>query len=237
MLGESGFVPSIDEHLIGIGLDEERRFNVTYPSDFKDEALAGQVAEFAVKVTSIKERALPEIDDEFAQTFGAEDVADLRERLRIYVTDRHEREAREEMRTQVAQAAVDSTQFEVPAGLIKKRVEYRLHDLQHDLEHRQTTLEEYLADAGQTREELEASLWKEVEAELREDLVLDEIARREKLTASGEEIEQHYRMLSMVMQQPLDKVLEYVDVNSVRASILQRKAVDWLLENADITEE
>jgi FKBP-type peptidyl-prolyl cis-trans isomerase (trigger factor) len=72
---------------------------------------------------------------------------------------------------------------------------------------------------------------------LRQDLVLDEIARRENLGASGEEIEHHYRMLSALMRQPIETVLEQFDVNSVRASILQRKAVDWLLENANITEE
>jgi len=237
VLGESGLAPRIDEHLIGTELDEERRFNITYPSDFQDEELAGQIAEFVVKVTSIKERVLPEVDEEFAALLGVDDVPALRERMREFVTERHGREAREAMRAQITAAAADATQFQVPASLIVKRVELRLHNFQHELEHRQATIEDYLADAGQTREEFEAALHTEVETELRQDLVLDEIARRENLTVNGDEIEQHYRMLSMVMRQPLENILEQIDVNSVRASILQRKAVDWLLDNANITEE
>jgi trigger factor len=153
MLGESGFEPRVDEHLIDAGLDEERRFNVTYPADFKDEELAGQIAEFAVTLTSIKERVVPELNDEFAQAMGADDVAGLRERMRQFMAERRESEAREAMRTQITQAAAEATQFEVPAGLIEKRLQQRVQHLEQELAHSQATLERYLADTGQSREE------------------------------------------------------------------------------------
>ena len=237
ILGESGFLPSIDEHLIGAEPGEERRFNVTYPADFNDAELAGQLAEFAVKLLALKERVLPEVDDAFAQTVGTEDVSTLRERLRLFVLENREREAREAVRTQVTQAATDATPLEVPARLVETRTGLRLRNLEHELTHRQSSVEQYLQETGKTREELEADLKGEVEAELHRELVLDEVARRENLTTTDEEVEAYYLTLANVLQQPVEKVVEEFDVHGVRASIIRRKAVDFLVENADITEE
>ena len=237
LLGESGSVPRIDEHLIGAGLDEERRFNITYPSDFQDAELAGQIAEFAVTLTALKERVLPEIDDAFAQSVGVDDMATLRERLREFVTQNRERESREAVRTQLTQAATEATPVEVPARLVATRTQLRISNLEHELTHRQSSLDQYLEETGKTREELEADLKGEVEIELHRELVLDEIARRENLETSDEEIEAYYRTLANMLEQPIEKVVEEFDVHGVRASIIRRKAVDFLVENADITEE
>jgi trigger factor len=234
VLGESSFVPRIDEHLLGAHLDEERRFNVTYPSDFQDTELAGQVAEFVVKVTALKERVPAELNDEFANRIGVEDISGVRERLRQLITENREREARDAVRAQLSQAATDAAQLEVPSRLVDIRLERRIKNLEYDLGQREATLEQYLQDTGQTREDFEAELRREVEADLRRELVLDEIARRENLSVSDEEIETHYRALAALFEQPLEKVIEQFDVHSVRASILRRKAVDWLMENAHI---
>ncbi|HVF09728.1 MAG TPA: hypothetical protein VNA16_02945, partial [Abditibacteriaceae bacterium] len=237
ILGESGFTPRIDEHLIGAELDEERRFNLTYPADFKDEELAGQIAEFAIKLLALKERVLPAVDDAFAQSLGTEDVSTLRERLRQFVLENREREAREAVRNQVTRAATEATPVEVPARLVATRTELRLKNLEHELTHRESSLEQYLEETGKTREEVEAELKSEVEADLHRELVLDEIARRENLSTTDEEIEAYYLTLANVLQQPVEKVVEEFDVHGVRASIIRRKAVDFLVENADITEE
>jgi trigger factor len=237
VLGESGFVPSIDEHLIGAVLDEERRFNVTYPSDFKDAELAGQVAEFAIKITSLKERVLAELDDEFAKSVGLEDMAAVRERMRQAITETRQREGQDAARQSVVQAAVEGAQFETPSSLVESRTERRLTSMERDMEQRQATLDQYLESIGKTREEFEADMRSEIEKEVRQELVLDEIARRENLTVAGEEIENHYHQIAAAMGQPVERVVEYLDVDTARASILQRKAVDWLMENAVITSE
>jgi trigger factor len=236
VLGQSGFVPSIDEHLQGAQLDEERRFEVTYPEDFKDEELAGKAAEFAIKVTAIKERVLPEINDEFAKNLGLDDTTALRERMRQAIQEGREREAQDSVRSQVAAAAANATEFEVPTQLVESRTHNRIHNFEHELSHREATLDQYLDSIGQSREEFEAQVRGEIENELRQELVLDEIAKREALTANDQEIENHYLMVAQAMQRPVEEIVQQLDYQTVRASILQRKAVDWLLENATITE-
>ena len=236
VLGQSGFIPSIDEHLIGAELDEERRFEVNYPEDFKDSELAGQTAEFAVKMTAIKEKVLPEITDEFAQTLGLENVEALRERMNQAINEGRTREASDSVRTQVAQLAAGSVEFEAPTSMIDSRVERRIQNLEHELSHREATLEGYLESVGQTREEFDAQVRTEIENELRQELVLDELARREEMTTEDQEIENHYHMVAQAMRRPVEEIVQQLDIHTVRASILQRKAVDWLVENASVTE-
>jgi trigger factor len=236
VLGESGFVPSIDEHLVGAQLDEERRFPVSYPEDFKDEELKGQEAEFAVKITAIRERVLPEIDDEFSQRLGIENVEALRERMKQAIVQGREREEAESVRSQLAKAAAESVEFETPTAIVAGRIEGRLRNMEFELSQREATIEDYLQSIDQTREEFDAQLQTDVESEIRQELVLEAIARREEFVVLDEEIEQHYRMLAQMTGRPLEDVVRNIDLDTVRASILQRKAVDWLVDNAQINE-
>lgn len=235
VLGESGFVPSIDEHLIGIELDEERRFDVTYPSDFKDEELAGQVAEFAVKVTSLKERILPELDDELAKSVGLDDVAALRERMQQAIQEGRERESQDILRQRAADAVSAAAQIKVPTQLVEQRAHNRIHNMEHELEHRNASLDDYLKSSEKTREEFDVEIRSEIEKEVRQELVLDEVARREELSVSPEEIEMHYHQVAAAMGMPIEEVVKRLEVDVARSSILQRKAVDLVVENANVT--
>ncbi len=237
ILGESGFTPNIDEYLVGAELDETRKFTITYPEDFQDEELAGKEGEFEVKITALKERILPELNDEFAQASGSENLEGLREQMKQFLASRAERETTEAMRTEVVQKAVEGARLEVPSELVGRRAHNRFHAFEHELQHRESTLEDYLTENNQSREEFEATLAEEIGTELRQELVLDEIAMRQNVEVTIEEIENHYRMMSQVLRQPIEQLINEVDVETVRASIRQRKAIDWLMGNAKISEE
>jgi len=236
ILGESGFVPSIDEHLLDAKLDEERRFPVQYPDDFKDAELAGKSAEFAIKITSLKERVLPELDDEFAVQLQLENVAAVRERMQEAILEGRERENTEAMRAKLVEAAVAAAQFETPQSMVHARAHRRLENLERELEQRGATLDQYLAGTEKTREEFSDEVHAEVEKELRQELVLDEIATREEIVASQQELENHYYQVAAAMSQPVEKIAETLDIETARASVLQRKAVDFLVEHANIVE-
>jgi len=236
ILGESGFIPAIDEPLLGVNLDEERRFAVQYPDDFKDADLAGKAAEFAIKITALKERVLPELDDEFAAQLQLENVAAVRERMQEAILEGRERESTEAMRAKLVEAAVASAQFETPQSMVHARAHRRLENLERELEQRGATLDQYLAGTEKTREEFSDEVHAEVEKELRQELVLDEIARREEIVASQQELENHYYQVAAAMNQPVEKIAETLDIETARASVLQRKAVDFLVEHAKIVE-
>jgi trigger factor len=188
-------------------------------------------------VTSLKERVLPELTDDFAKTLGLDDMPAVRERMNQAIQEGREREARDSVRQQIAQGAVDAAQFETPGSLVDSRLERRIQNLEHELSHREATLDDYLKSTEKTREEFDAEVRTEVEQEVRQELVLDEIARREDIVASPEEIENHYHQVATAMGQPVEEIVKRLDVETARASILQRKALDLLIERASITRE
>lgn len=237
VLGQSGFVPSIDDQLVGMTLDETKKFTVTYPEDFQDPELAGKEAEFEVKVTAIKLRVVPEMGDEFAQIAGAENVDDLKKKLRDYLAAVGEREARKETREELVKAVVDASSLEVPTSLIEIRLAERLQGIEQELAQNGATTEQYLASINSTQEQIEADLREELQTELKTELVLDEIAARQELPVSMPEVEQHYLLMAQVMEQPVEQLVQNVPVANVRTSILQRKAIDYLVEQAEIKDE
>ena len=237
ILGESGFTPSIDEHLIDARIDEERRFTITYPEGFQDAELAGKEAEFAVTVTALRERVLPEINDEFAKSTGAENLEALRVQLREFLTRQRQRQISEAVREQAVGKAVTGATLEVPSKLVESRAHHRFHAFEEELAQRQTTLDDYLASNKQTREEFEKILQDELTVELRQELVLDEIARVHEFEVSQDEVVNHYQTMAMMMRQPVEQLVQDVDIETVRATIRQRKAIDFLVEKAAISEE
>jgi len=156
--------------------------------------------------------------------------------MKLAIAQGREREEIESVRSQLAKAAADSVEFETPTGIAQGRVDQRLRNMEFELSQREATVEDYLQSIGQTREEFEAQLNRDVESEIRQELVLEQIAHREGFVVLEEEIEQHYRMLAQMTGRELEDVVRNIDLDTVRASILQRKAVDWLVENAQITE-
>ncbi len=237
VLGESGFVPPIDEFLVGMNLDETKKFPVTYPEDFQDPELATKEAEFEVKLTALKSRVVPELTDEFAQISGAENVEDLRVKLRDYLGAVGEREARKETREELVKSVVDSSQLEVPGALITIRLGERLQGIEQELAQNGATTDQYLNSINSTQEQLESDLREELQNELKTELVLDEIASNQELPVSMPEVEQHYLLMAQVMEQPVEELVQNVPVANVRTSILQRKAIDYLVSKAEIKNE
>ncbi|RYG69895.1 trigger factor, partial [bacterium] len=237
VLGQSGFVPNIDDQLLGMKLDETKKFPVTYPEDFQDAELQGKEAEFEVKLTAIKLRVVPELGDEFAQISGASDVADLQVKLRDYLGAVGEREARKETREELVKAVVEASTVEVPSALVDIRLSERLQGIEQELAQNGATTDQYLESINSTQEQLETDLREELQNELKTELVLDEIASKQELPVSMPEVEQHYLLMAQVMEQPVEQLVQNVPVANVRTSILQRKAIDLLVEKAEIKDE
>lgn len=237
VLGESGFVPAIDDQLVGQKLDETRRFTQSYPEDFPDPELAAKEAEFEVKITAVKERVIPEITDEFAQISGAENVADLHQKLHDYLAQTGERESRKEAREEIVKQVVDKSAVEVPGALVTARVTDRVAGIEQELQQNGATIEAYLQAINSTQEQLEADLREEIENELKTELVLDEIAQGQKFPVSQDEVGNHYMMMAQMSNTDPQELVKQVPYQSVVTSILQRKAIDFLADQAIITDE
>ena len=184
-VGQGGLIDGIDEAIEGLSADEE----ATFTSKLVAGEFADQDAEVTVKVTAVKERQLPDADDEFAQLASEFDTldeltADLRERLgRV-----RKMEQVTQARDKVLDAIVDATEVPLPESVVQAEIDSTLHDAVHPFDHDEAKFEEFLVSQGQTREQFDTETKEAAEKSVRTRLVLDALADREQTTVSDQEL-------------------------------------------------
>jgi trigger factor len=198
-IGSGGYIPGFEEQLKGARPGDARELHVTFPADYGATELQGKNAVFGVEVKAVQKREIPALSDEFAKSLGDEGVATvdaLRERVRADLTARRERAAREELRRSVMQALVALADFDVPPGLISRRLSQRL-DLAHQQLGQLMPHEELQQRMEQWQEE-----WRpDAEREVRESLLLEAIADEEKIEILDAQLEE--RIAQMARDQGL----------------------------------
>ena len=224
-IGSGRFIPGFEEQLEGATAGEERDLHVEFPADYGSPDVAGKQAVFAVKVTAVRRRELPALDDAFAKSLGDfENMDALKERMVADMTAQRERGARQELRSS-----------EVPAGMVDRRVEQRLA-----MAHRQLggslPEEELHAQIAQWRDQ-----WRPAaEREVREELVLEAVARSEGLAVEDEELDAHIEEQAREQGIAPKRLRERFSDPGMREGLrfdrLAEKALDHLASQAKIDE-
>jgi trigger factor len=240
-IGTDKLVPHIDDHLLGASVGEERRFTVTYPDDYNDQTLRGKNAEFTVTVTSVKEKLLPNVDDELAQAVDAEfaTLDALKTRIRERLQANRDATAQIEARKKVVEAVVAGASLELAPGWVERRVEERMQRLLQELTQRSVSLDEYLESQKTTADEVKARFRAEVESDSRRELVLEAIAKKENIQVAADEVEAELAALARTLgQEPRALAERMFRTGSIRAlelAVFERKIAEWLLNVANVT--
>lgn len=196
ILGERRFVPGFEEALVGLARGEHKTFSLRVPDDFSQKAIAGKDVEFAVTVSRLDERAVPELADEFARQLGAfADLAALRESVRAGLQTEKNEAARDRRRQQILAAIAAQSKLEVPERLIEAERERILHDFDHTLEHAGAKRAEYLSRLGKTEAEFREGLRPAAAERAKQSLVIREIAKIEKIAVGDAEIDERSRRI------------------------------------------
>lgn len=233
-IGSGTFIPGFEDQLIGAKVGETLEVKVKLPADHRAEHLAGKDARFEVTVKEIKQKRLPELNDEFAKDVAdVESVAELRDKikkdLQAYVDEAAERAFREKL----VDALVDGSKVEVPEVLVRREIHEMIHEFEHELERQGMTLEEYYKTVGTTEEALENSFRGTAERRAKRELVLDAFGKELGGTPPEEEINQALRSLANAIDKPFDEVRKWYEerpafAKDIRSSITRRKALDIL---------
>jgi trigger factor len=235
-LGSGRFIPGFEEQLEGVRAGEQREIEVEFPADYASADVAGKRARFAVSVTAVRVRKLPELDDAFAKELGDfETLADLRARLRSDLEAHRERAARAELRRTLLDWILARTHFEVPPGLVDRRLDQRLA-----MAHRQlsgSVPDEALHSQLETwREEWRPSALRDVQ----EELVLEAVAAAEGLGADDEELDAHIesqaRERGMAPARLRERYAEAGLREGLRFELTAEKALDHLVSVAKVEE-
>src|SRR5215813_711676 len=239
VLGGEGVVQAITENLSGTKPDDEKTFVVAYPEDFSAKGLAGKTIEYAVKISAVRIKELPEVDDEWAESLGEEieSLADLRKRLRSDLEAQAKNEAEGKLRADLVRQLVDTHEFELPDRLVDHQTEHRLESVVRDMIGQGIDPRNPQLDWEKARD----SLKDQAGYDLRGSLLLEEIADEENIDISDQEIEDEINALAEASKQSPEQVRDVLTKQggerSIAPRLRNRKALDFLVANARVNDE
>ncbi|HSV32509.1 MAG TPA: trigger factor [Pyrinomonadaceae bacterium] len=239
VLGGDGVVREINENLIGAKPDDEKTFTVDYPADFTSKGLAGKQVEYRIKLNALRIKELPDIDDEWARSLGdeIESLAQLREKIRLDLDQQVKNEADVKMRSELVRKLVEAHQFELPERLLEHQTEHRLESVVRDMMGHGVDPRDPKLDWEKARD----SLKEQAGYDLRGSLLLERIADEEKIEVSKQEIDDEINAVAEASRQSVEQVRAILTKQggerSIAGRLRNRKALDFLVANANVTDE
>jgi trigger factor len=190
ILGENRMIAGWEDQVVGMEMGATKGFDITFPDDYRVEELRGKEAHFEVELLDMRERILPEVDDEFARSVAeVQTVDELRAEIRDALGKRAEAEARHAYSDRIIDFATSNATVELPEVMIANEVEIMRDELRTRLAQQRIGMEQYLSLAKQTPEELTNELREPASRRVKTLLVLSAIAEKEGIDARDEEID------------------------------------------------
>ncbi len=234
-LGATANPPGFDEQLTGMEPGQGKTFAIRYPDDFGVQELQGAEVRYAITLKAIKQRVVPDLDDEFAKDLGSfATLAELRDRVRQDLEQEARQQAERELRSDLLAVLAGRVSIEVPGALVEHELDRRLEDLVHRLAEQRLDPRKAGIDWNEVRAAQRDAAIESVKAAL----VLDEIARREEVSVSDEEIDAEIGRFAERSGRTVAAVRAQVDKDGglprLRQGMRREKTVDFLLSNAAI---
>ena len=235
-IGSGTFIPGFEEQLIGAELDKEVEVNVTFPEDYQASELAGKPAVFKCIVKEIREKELPELDDEFASEVSEFDtLAEYREDVKKNLTERKEAEAKAAKEEKVVEAIIADAKMDIPEAMLATQQRSMADDFAQRIRMQGITIDQYFQFTGLTREAFLEQLKPQAEERIKSRLVLEAVAKAENLEASDEEYTAEIKKMAEAYQMDEDKITEMIgefEQKSIQEDICIRKALELAVESA-----
>ncbi|HEX9712294.1 MAG TPA: trigger factor [Actinomycetota bacterium] len=238
----SGFpVVELDNELGAKTAGDILKFNATLPDNVGGE-FAGREVTFTVLVKEIREKNLPALDDEFAKTASEYDtLAELRDDIAGRVRQAKDANAETEVRQQILQAVLDEVEVDPPEALVEEEFSYRAQRLSEQLQLAGMTLDDYIARTDATEQQIESDLRTQAIRNVRAQLILEEIGRGQGLKVTEDELRseigQHAAAMRADAKDLTEELTKTGRILALAGDIIRRKALDFLVERADITSE
>jgi trigger factor len=238
VLGGPGVQQEFTDNLLGLRPDDKKSFAVDYPADFSSPGLAGKKVAYEAEVTAVRRKELPEADDEWAKSLGDEfdSVAMLRSKIRQDLELHSKAESDRRLQADLVRQLVATHPFEVPESLVEQQTNQRLQTVVREMIGRGFDPRNPDMNWDGAREELKA----QAEEDVRATMLMEQIAEAETITVSNEEVEAEIEAIATASRQSIEQVKAALTKSGGERSIAHRlrnrKALDLLIENANITE-
>lgn len=235
-IGSGAFIPGFEEQLIGAKIGEETEVKVTFPEDYQAEHLQGKEAVFKCTVKEIREKELPELNDEFASDVSEfETLAEYREDVKKNLEEKKLKDAKNEKEDAAVKAAVEASEMEIPEAMLETQQKQMVDEFAQRITMQGLSMEQYFQFTGTNYQQMVEQVKPQAEERIRSRLVLEEVAKAEKLEVSDEEYEEELKTMADVYQMEIEKVKELMgerEKKSITQDLLVKKAAAFIADNA-----
>lgn len=233
-VGSGQFIPTFEEKLIGVNLDDEKDIEVSFPEDYGYTKWAGKTVSFHVKIKDIKVKVLPPLDDEFAKDLGDTSLEELKAKLREEIEKEKALMLEHQLKDQAVDQLLNVNPFGVPESLVEEQAKAMVSDTKLRLSAQGVAFK----NLGVSEEKLQGDYRAVAEKQVRTYLIIEKIASQEGITVTDEEADGRLKEISERMHQPFEAVKRYYEKNGllpeVKAAILRDKTLAFLLEKANV---
>ena len=238
-IGSGAFIPGFEEQLVGAEIGKEVEVKVTFPEDYQAENLKGKDAVFKCTVKEIKEKQLPELDDEFAGEVSEFDtLAEYKEDVKKTLTEKKQKDAKNAKENAAVDAAVAVCEMEIPEAMLETQQKQMLDEFAQRISMQGLTMEQYFQFTGSSYQQMFEQVKPQAEERIKARLVLEAIAKAENLEATEEEYEKELQNMADIYQMELDKVKELLgdrEKKNIMQDLAVRKAAEFVADNAKET--
>ncbi|MBQ1992927.1 MAG: trigger factor [Lachnospiraceae bacterium] len=235
-IGSNTFIPGFEDQLIGAEINKEVEVNVTFPEDYQSEELAGKAAVFKCTIKEIKEKELPELDDEFASEVSEFDtLAEYKEDVKKNLEDKKAADAKNQKEDKVIEAIIEDAKMDIPAAMVTTQQRQMADDFAQRLQMQGLSIDQYFQFTGLSRDTFLEQMKPQAEKRIKSRLVLEAVAKAENIEVSEEEFKEEINKMAEAYQMEAAKLEEMIgqfETKAIKEDLAIKKAVDFVIENA-----
>ena len=238
-LGSKTFIDNFEEQIIGHKVGEEFEVNVKFPEEYHAENLKGKPAIFKIKLHSLEEIVLPELNDDFAKENGADTLEDLKTNVRANLLVEKENQAKNVKLSKIVEKIVDGVNLEVPEILVEQDIDANISQFVQQLQMQGMNLESYLSMTGQTVEKMREDLRANAIKGIKTSFVLSKIGETEDIKVSDEDIENELKNIASMYGMDVEAIKSELEksgelgryIGRINSQLFFGKINQFLLEN------
>ncbi|MBO5207762.1 MAG: trigger factor [Lachnospiraceae bacterium] len=235
-IGSGAFIPGFEEQLVGAEIGKEVEVNVTFPEDYHAEDLKGKAAVFKCTVKEIKEKQLPELDDEFASEVSEfETLAEYKEDVKKNLEEKKAKDAKNAKEEAVISAIVEASEMEIPEAMLETQQRQMVDEFAQRITMQGLSMEQYFQFTGTNYQQMVEQVKPQAEERIKSRLVLEAVVAAEKIEATEEDYEKEMETMAEVYQMDVAKVKELLgekEKKNIMQDIAVKKAVEFVVEKA-----
>jgi trigger factor len=235
-IGSGSFIPGFEDQIIGMKKGEQKDIMVTFPEQYHSEELKGKEAKFEVTVHEIKEKELPELDDEFAKDVSEFDTLnEYKEDIKTKLQEQADARTESEIENLLIERIAQNSEVDIPQPMIEREIDFMVNDMQRRMRYQGIDMEEYLRLTNTELSTLREQFKNDAEMRVKTGLVLEEIQKAENFDVTDEEIDNELEQIAKSGNQSVEdikKTLTPDNISYLRESVLNKKTVQFLKDNA-----